>query len=116
MCAGTGKRTRQPPPPVVTADPTPGPKPCLGQAHFASGRSWRDGRTLPAQLLSQPFGPAPASSRELQRLRIKTERLELPAPFGGSIAKSLDPDAAWQIFLSAILRLKLSAPFGRWIA
>src|SRR5258708_38820432 len=63
MCAGTGKRTRQPPPPVVTADPTPGPKPCLGQAHFSSGQSWRDGRTLPAQLLSQPFGPAPRENR-----------------------------------------------------
>jgi hypothetical protein len=40
--------------------------------------------------LIRDLGPA------LQLLRIKTERLELPAPFGGSIAKPLDPDAARQ--------------------
>ena len=36
--------------------------------------------------------------RELrsQLLRIQSERLELPAPFGGSIAKSFDSDAAGQ--------------------
>ena len=72
----------------------------LSNARSTAGVTFRPVRPGPERIRSRNCDFRANVMRDVRmefRLsRIEAERLELPAPFGGSIAKSLDPDAAWQ--------------------